>query len=591
MPISYMASNGNGHYLQKRVPKDLVGEYPTPIIKRYLSADLAEAKRKLPLELTRLEQEFAEKRQRRNTKPLSTLSDAEIERLTAIWLHDVMAEDEEVRQEGTGDDAVFAAVRAQVEAAGGKSSWSAAETERNSGTTEREYIQMEESFAWAGDAQKAALARGRTAIVDDEVEDLLDREGIALDRKSEAYRRLSFAVLKASVRATEMMLKRHQGDPVDTPPAPGRFLVPGIPLESEADGNRLSVVYEKWKLERRPPPKTASDFYAFVRRFIELHGDLPVTAITKRHIVAFKDAMLRFPARPSGELAKMTVPRALEVTASDASIRLLSPRTVNDKALGAVSAILGYAADNALLEANPASRVKVAMGEVKEDSRLSYELEHLRVIFRFPIFGEGARPKGGGGEAAKWLPLLGLFTGARLEEIGQCAVADCKEEAGIPYLDLRIVEAGKKRKRNTSRRKVPVHPELIRLGFLAYVEERRKAGDTRLFPQLKSERTEVTAAWSQWWGRYARKHGITDKRRVFHSFRHSFKDAGRAVPVPGAILDALQGHRSGQGEGANYGSAGYPLKLLATEMAKIQFDGLDLSHLAPSETKRRPVTP
>jgi hypothetical protein len=31
-----------------------------------------------------------------------------------------------------------------------------------------------------------------------------------------------------------------------------------------------------------------------------------------------------------------------------------------------------------------------------------------------------------------------------------------------------------------SRRPVPMHPELIRLGFLRYIEERRKQGDARL---------------------------------------------------------------------------------------------------------------
>jgi hypothetical protein len=39
MPISYMASNGKGHYLQKRIPKDLLHHYPecrSGIIKRYL---------------------------------------------------------------------------------------------------------------------------------------------------------------------------------------------------------------------------------------------------------------------------------------------------------------------------------------------------------------------------------------------------------------------------------------------------------------------------------------------------------------------------------------------------------------------------
>lgn len=574
-----MASNGNAYYLQKRVPKDLASEYPRPTIKRYLCTDYGEAKRKLPVELARLEQEFTEKRRWRDTKPLSVLSDMEVERLTAIWLHDALSEDEDVRRDGKGDDEVFATVKAQVEAAGGTCLWSEEDTRRDGGgLTEREYLQMEQGLAIVDEAERAALARGRTAIVEGEVDDLLDREGVKLEKGAEAYRRLSFAVLKASVRATELMLKRHQGDPVDTPPAPGWFRVPGLLLEADVEGGEpFSVIFERWKLERRPPAKTASDFWAYVRRFIELHGDLRIKAITKPHVVAFKAAMLQYPARPSAKLAKLTVPKLLETIGDDPTVPRLSPRTVRDKALGAIGAILSWGVSNGYRDDNPASGVTVAMGEVQDDPRLPYDIEDLKAIFKFPIFTIGDRPMGGAGEAAKWLPLLGLFTGARLEEMGQCLVADCKEEAGVPFLDLRVIEGGKSLKRNSSRRMVPVHPELIRCGFLAYVEARRKAGDERLFPDLRSERAELTAAWSQWWGRYARKHRIKDKRKVFHSLRHTFKDACRAAGIEEAVYDALQGHR-GSSVGRTYG-LGYPLPVLAEAMASVRYEGLNLSTL------------
>jgi hypothetical protein len=61
MPISYMTSNGNGYYLQKRIPKDLLQHYPdnrSGIIKRYLDTDLEEAKRKLAIGLAQLEEEW-----------------------------------------------------------------------------------------------------------------------------------------------------------------------------------------------------------------------------------------------------------------------------------------------------------------------------------------------------------------------------------------------------------------------------------------------------------------------------------------------------------------------------------------------------
>ena len=53
-----------------------------------------------------------------------------------------------------------------------------------------------------------------------------------------------------------------------------------------------------------------------------------------------------------------------------------------------------------------------------------FELSDLQVIFRTPVFVQGERSKGGQGEAAFWLPLLALFTGARLNELASLKAAD-----------------------------------------------------------------------------------------------------------------------------------------------------------------------
>jgi integrase len=54
-------------------------------------------------------------------------------------------------------------------------------------------------------------------------------------------------------------------------------------------------------------------------------------------------------------------------------------------------------------------------------------------------------------------------------------------------------------------------------------------GTDRFFPAIKAGRMGVlTGNWSKWWGRYMRNViGIKDRRKVFHSFRHTFKDACR----------------------------------------------------------------
>jgi integrase len=229
---------------------------------------------------------------------------------------------------------------------------------------------------------------------------------------------------------------------------------------------------------------------------------------------------------------------------------------------------------------NPAADMKVHDTAEEEDSRLPYDAEELKLIFNSPLFRSGERPRGGGGEAAKWLPLVALFSGARVEEIGQALVTDVKEHDGIAYLDINTLDkrAGKRVKNKSSRRKLPLHPELLRCGLLAYVEERRHKGEARLFPDLRpSVSGQVTGNWSKWWGRYTDALGITDPRKVFHSFRHTFKRACRAARIEEELHDALTGHTSAS-VGRSYGS-GVPLEVLAEAIAKVSYKGLDLSFM------------
>ncbi len=98
-----------------------------------------------------------------------------------------------------------------------------------------------------------------------------------------------------------------------------------------------------------------------------------------------------------------------------------------------------------------------------------------------------------------------------------------------------------------------------------------------MFPDLKPDvHGTLTGNFSKWWRRYARQVGVTDPRKVFHSFRHAFKDACRAARVTEEVHDALTGHAGG-GVGRSYGS-GVPLEVLAEGVGKVRYD-LDLSHL------------
>ena len=154
---------------------------------------------------------------------------------------------------------------------------------------------------------------------------------------------------------------------------------------------------------------------------------------------------------------------------------------------------------------------------------------------------------------------------------------------GIDYIEVTDQGDGQTLKTKGSRRSVPIHPELIRLGFPSYVEKCRAAGDARLFPLVRSKAAngKWSDAWGKWWSRYRRSVGVGGRWRDFHAFRHTFKRQCRECGIPKDIHDAITGHPSGD-VADSYGGA-YPLRPLAEAMQRLRYDGLNLSSVKPVE--------
>jgi integrase len=184
---------------------------------------------------------------------------------------------------------------------------------------------------------------------------------------------------------------------------------------------------------------------------------------------------------------------------------------------------------------------------------------------------------------------MALYMGARLEELGQALVSDVVTVGGVLCLDINDQSEGKSVKTASSRRTVPIHPELVRLGFQRYVAALDKGG--RLFPDLRQDQFDKwTGNFSKWWGRWARGLGITDRRKVFHSFRHTFKAACRRGGIQEETHDLLTGHQ-GTGVGRSYGRAEYSpelVKTLAKAMRKIGYSGAKVAAVGPWRVGTRP---
>ena len=136
---------------------------------------------------------------------------------------------------------------------------------------------------------------------------------------------------------------------------------------------------------------------------------------------------------------------------------------------------------------------------------------------------------------------------------------------------------------------MPIHPEIIQLGFLDFVAQRRADDGNKawLFAAVSPDQRGGRKAWSKWWNRYLRTHvGIEDRNLVYHSFRHGFQDALRRATPDEELRDALAGRSSsGKSVSRDYGAKQMlrrrGVKKLNDVITAVNFPGLDLSRVKP----------
>lgn len=166
-----------------------------------------------------------------------------------------------------------------------------------------------------------------------------------------------------------------------------------------------------------------------------------------------------------------------------------------------------------------------------------------------------------------WLPLIGYFTGARTNEIAQLDTADIRDVDGYPCFDFcpdnpKAFEA--KRVKTEEARQVPIHPRLIELGFLDYVNSQHQAKQKKLFgdgltylPPRNSESDHNKEGWAKAASKFFNESPkgylveigvhVPHDGKSLYSFRHTLEtNLGHAKrdgkSIDQTIIDAITGH-------------------------------------------------
>ncbi|WP_238368156.1 site-specific integrase [Mesobacterium pallidum] len=330
------------------------------------------------------------------------------------------------------------------------------------------------------------------------------------------------------------------------------------------------------------------DYASWVHLFLELAGDRPILSYQKTDAREFKAVLQELPAnRQKYTETQNLPPREAVAAAKRHGLAVISTNTVN-KALGRLQSLWTWA-DKQLDETVPDifGPMKVAKKVRARDEADPFSKEQLQTIFSSPLFtgckSERFRAQPGNtdmtGTSWFWLPLLGLYTGARLNELCQLRQEDVDEEDGIPFLHLREGDDAQRIKTGKAR-KVPIHPQLVDVGFLRYAAAVLRAkGADRVFPTLtQGPNGYFSDRPSKDFSNYLKTIGAKTEKTSFHSFRHGFKDACRRGRVMPDIADILQGH-SLHGMAGRYGAGDAPLPVLLEAMERVSYPNLSLQQV------------
>lgn len=370
---------------------------------------------------------------------------------------------------------------------------------------------------------------------------------------------------------------------------------PVMPLSKVCD--EYIEDYERFAEHRNVRKKRRHDLRVGADLILEVMGaDTPVQDVTRKMCREFVDVLSKMPPNRRKRFKDLPLGKVL-VKADKNGLAPMKWETQNSY-LSTLIKVMDFARKEGYLDRNPAEALMpLAVTVPDEDKRDPYTLDYLKTIFTAPLYmgckdddrGYNTRGPNHPKRSRFWVPLIGLLTGMRMNEICQLNLDDVKcTDAGTHYFHVFPTTKDQRVKNLSSRRKVPLHPCLIRIGFLEYIEGLRAQGEGKAFPEIPVPKSGYRSDnFTKKYGTFQKGVGIpkktgafpNERKYSFHSFRHNFRDELRRIDAPTEIVELLGGWASG-GKAVNksYGS-GYEPDQLYDYIKKITYPGLDLSHL------------
>ncbi len=326
-------------------------------------------------------------------------------------------------------------------------------------------------------------------------------------------------------------------------------------------------------------PRTRITMHARLEGLAEIiGGHRSIDTLTRAEFNALRDLLRGYPKNRHRLRATRNQP--LSKLIQDGKYEPINARTAK-KFFELARALVSYAHDQGYLKENIAAGLTFSTKGADSPRKRTYSPGQIEKLLAGPVYSLTEPPRWRLDDYRFWLPILGLYSGARLSELCQLRLGDIREELGVSVISISRSGA-RQLKTADSERLVPLHKAVLGAGFLDFHQQRLMAtGEDPTAPLFENIHTygdlspgHVASRWflgsSKNDNGYLGHCGLGGEELTFHGLRHNFINQFRRQKLDMLIGKALVGHADRSTTGG-YGDC-YPAYVLKTEIDKIDFE-------------------
>lgn len=384
-----------------------------------------------------------------------------------------------------------------------------------------------------------------------------------------------FPELSNSVGLTESLMKDEPNNNSTTSDE-----LPYLPIAGGLLSSNIKTFIDRKKVEGKSIKEIGSDNKIF-EEFVEIVGDFDFSRVTKKEVSYYIDVQTKLPPnrKKSQKYRDLTIKQVMELNLSQKETQ--TPQNIN-KRLSKLSVFGNWGVRQGLLLTNPFSGMKFLVKK-QPNRRQPFTTDDLKKIlkpetylnwtinFEHPYKIHKVNNK----LPYYWVFLLGIFSGMRTNEMCQLRCSDIRKEKNIWFMFVEDSE-NTKVKTESSIRKVPLHPQLVELGFIDYVGNLRKKKKTRVFWELREDRDGFASKVSRHYNeKFLPAIGVWEKhKKVLYCTRHTFINKLYSEKVDENVIKTLVGHEK-EFTMKHYGGDPFTPEVLLEEISKVNYSKIN----------------